>query len=132
MGALVKAQDAGIHSASNTLQKSMQRSSSKRSSTADSPCSASSASPPKHLTPTLASFSSSVFLSLHPSSLPRRASTSQRASRCPPLLPLRHLSLPVSASPVRRHCRGVRLVQGRLFPLALAQCLDWPVLETWP
>merc|ERR1711937_578659 len=85
--------------ASNTLQKSMQRSSSKRSSTADSPCSASSASPPKHLTPTLASFSSPEILSLHPSSLPGRASTSQRASRCPPLLLLRHLSLPVSASP---------------------------------
>merc|ERR1711924_494432 len=36
----------------------------------------------------------------------------QRASRCPPLLLLRHLSLPVSAPPppFRRLCRGVRLV----------------------
>merc|ERR1712057_110372 len=98
------------------MGKSMQRSSSKRSSIADSPCSASSALPPKHLTPTLASFSSSVFLSLHPNSLPRRASISQRASNRSHLPLLHHLSLPVSASPPFRHlCRGVRLVEGRLF-----------------
>merc|ERR1711924_16385 len=60
-------------------------------------------------------------LSLHPSSLPERASISQRASRRPPLPLLHHLSLPVSASPpFRRLCRGVRLVEGRLFLLALA------------
>merc|ERR1712118_463932 len=49
-----------------------------------------------------------------PSSFPRRASTSQRASRRPLLPPLHRVSLPVSAA--LGQCRGVRLV--RVFPLA--------------
>merc|ERR1712205_135250 len=106
--------DAGIHSASNTLQKSMQRSSSKRSSTADSPCSASSAWPPRHQATTSASLRTSVTLSPAQSSFPRQASTSQRASRRPPLPPLHRVSLPVSAWRVSR-----RRETFPIFPLVL-------------
>merc|ERR1719375_563746 len=63
---------------------------------------------------TSASLRTSVTLSTAPSSLPRQTSTSQRASRRPPLPPLRRLSLPVSAWRVSR-----RRETFPVFPLVL-------------
>merc|ERR1712224_1093184 len=63
---------------------------------------------------TSASLRTSVTLSPAPSSFPRQASTSQRASRRPPLPPLRRLSLPVSAWRVSR-----RRETFPVFPLVL-------------